>query len=242
MQWTENERDWLSKAAYANPRLRESVRKAITSDKFAISAIYRRFVINDLLNDDERAELCKMVWSRFRQNISGRDTIFAALLRAKLPESLYANFQRYMQKANVHLMRKRVGGAVAFATQSPIATGRRFRWWCALNSKLASENNVQFCDVKFTRAYCLVLDAYAQGAVDLDYVRKAFANLLSGDYGAITWMMREIGFEKRGTILSAWLLDGKVIRFSRGLYQVHRESYKAALRNDDEISFSPQGH
>ena len=240
MQWTENERDWLAKAAHANPRLREMVRRAITSDKFAVSAVYRRFVVNDLLNDDERAALCKMVWDRFRVNISGRDVIFAAVLKAKLPERLYRHFQDYMMRAGVHLTRKRVGGAVVFATHQTIAKGRRFRWWCKVNSKLASEHNVQFCDLRFTRAYCLVLDAYAQQTVDLDYVRKAFQHLLNKDYAALAWMAREIGFESRGTILSTWLIEGKIQRVGRGLYRVHCESYKEALKNDDEVSVSPQ--
>ena len=185
MLWTENERDWIAKAASASPRLRESVRKAISSDKFAISPIYRRFVVNELLTDDERAEICKMVWNRFKINVSGRDVIFTALLRAKLPEQLYRDFQQYMHRVGIELSRKRIHGTRVYATLKKDTAGRRFKWWCALNSKLASEHNVQFCNIKFTRCYCLIVDAYAQQLVDLDYVRKAFSHLVNRDLSLI---------------------------------------------------------
>ena len=62
MQWSESEHDWLSKVVMSNPRIREVARDAIASSKFAVSSVYRRFVVEQVLTPEERAELCKMVW------------------------------------------------------------------------------------------------------------------------------------------------------------------------------------
>jgi hypothetical protein len=239
MQWSESEHDWLSKAVLSNPRIREVARTAIASSKFAINAVYRRFVVEQVLTPDERAELCKMVWDRFKVNISGREAIFIMIVRTKLPASLCARFQEYMAKFGIILVQKKIGNVRVYAVDVPLSRGKRFIWFCDLNRRLANRYNVEFCDVVFNRAYFIILDAYAQNSIGFDYVEKAFEHLVKGEHYMVIAMAKALGNDRKGTLITGWAWEGKVVKVGRGMYKIHCEAYHNAIKEKkDELQVS----
>jgi hypothetical protein len=242
MQWSESEHDWLSKVVMSNPRIREVARDAIASSKFAISARYRRFVVEHVLTQNERAELCKMVWDRFKVTISGREAIFTMIVRTKLPSSLYSRFQEYMSKFGIVLIQKKIGNVRAYVVDVPLSRGKRFIWFCKLNRKLAARYNVDFCDVSFNRAYFLVLDAYAQNFVGFDYVEKAFEHLVKGEHYMVIAMAKALGDDRKGTLITGWAWEGKITKVGRGMYKIHCEAYHNAIKEkNNEVQVSSEG-
>jgi len=241
MQWSESEHDWLSKVVMSNPRIREVARIAIASSKFAVSAVYRRFVVDQVLTPDERAELCKMVWDRFKVTISGREAIFTMIVRAKLPTSLHSRFQEYMAKFGIILAKKKIDNVRVYVVDVPTPKGKRFIWFCKLNRKLASRHNVDFCDVLLNRAYFLILDAYAQKAVDFDYVEKAFEYLVKKEHYMVIAMAKALGDHRKGTLITGWAWEGKIIKVEKGMYKIHCGAYHNAIKEmNDEVQVSPK--
>jgi hypothetical protein len=240
MQWSESEHDWLSKVVESNPRISKMARTAIASSKFAVSSVYRRFVVDQVLTPEERAELCKMVWDRFKVTISGREAIFAMIVRAKLPASLHSRFQEYMAKCGIVLAKTKINNVRCYAVNRPLSKGKRFVWFCKLNHKLANRYNVDFCDVLLSRAYFLILDAYAQNAVGFDYVEKAFEHLVKDEHYMVFAMAKALGDHRRGTLIPGWAWEGKIIKVERGMYKIYCEAYHNAIKEKDEIQVSPQ--
>jgi len=241
MQWSEEEHNWLSKVVESNPRISKMARTAIASSKFAVSAVYRSFVVDQVLTPEERAELCKMVWDRFKVKIAGRKAIFTMIVRAKLPASLHSRFQEYMAKFGIILAKKKINNIRVYVVDVPTPKGKRFIWFCKLNRKLANRYNVDFCDLLLNRAYFLILDAYAQKAIDFDYVEKAFEYLVKKEHYMVIAMAQALGNYRKGTIITSWAWEGKIIKVEKGMYKIHCGAYHNAIKEmNDEVQISPK--
>ena len=236
MKLSEEDYQWFLKAVKANPAISDLAKKALSSEKFLQSAVFRSYVLKDVVTKAEAAQLAKMVWDRFRVQYQDSDAIPANVVVRKLPPQIARNFISYMASFGINLV-KVSDGRVRFFTTGTDGLSYKFRkskfaHFCQIGHRLAAEHGVAFTDVAFTSPFVAFYDSYSKNEVPYEDMRTAFAFALSKKYYELRQFVNDRGIKDQTGMLTVWRWEGKVIRFRvnrLSLYVVNPIMYKKAV-------------